>query len=825
MRVYHVARELDRPNRAVLQLLRELGFTVSSHMARLAPEEETGLREAVERQHRGAPAVRASHTTAASVQASQVAEVVVKLDLDIQKGKDGSRPGAAAPRPGAAPTAAQQTRVQPRPVVTKGKKPVKTMGIPKPARDKDELQEELIREAEREGIEMVSVDDATFGPPLPPPTGQPEGVLRTVDLSAVEDAPEPPPAMKRRAVVNVGGRQIRTLQRRKQRGPKAPPVQASQTLEVVVPVSIKEFSQTVGVRAQDMIRHLMQATGELTFNMNTVLDEAQVTALAAAFDRKVTIVAEKSAEEQLEESKVEGELAAEGDLVARPPVVTILGHVDHGKTSLLDKIRKANVAAGEFGGITQHIGAFQVVTESGNTVTFLDTPGHAAFTAMRARGAQVADIVVLVIAADDGVMPQTEEAINHAKLAEVPILVALNKCDKPNANPMRVKQQLTAHGLSPEDWGGETICVEVSALTGAGIDSLLESIALVAEVEELVANPKAPAAGHVIEARKDPHRGVIATLLVEDGTLSRGDVVVAGMGVGRVRTMLDSTGKTLKAALPGTPVELFGLDDVPDAGDPFHVVADERLARQAVEERKLTLREGTQFQRPQATLESLFAESAEEKSEKTLNLILKADVRGSLEPLKVELEKLEHKEVQLNLLYATLGAVTQSDVDAAIASNAVIIGFHVLSESAARKSAERVGVQIRHYNVIYEVVDDLKAALENMLAPEQKEKITGHAEIRQLFASSKFGNVAGCFVVDGLVRRADYIRIYREGRLIYGTPDKAVQVDSLRRVKDDVREVREGFECGIRISAYQDIKQGDVIEFYEIKEHKRTLES
>jgi translation initiation factor IF-2 len=815
----------------VLQLLRELGFTVSSHMARLAPEEETGLREAVERQSRGAPAVRAAHTTAASVQASQVAEVVVKLDLDIQKGdaKDGKRPAGA---PGAVrPAASTAARPAPKPVA-KAKKPVKGMGAPKPARDKDELQEELIREAEREGIEMVAVDDGTFGPPPPPPgteaaappAGQPDGVLRTVDLAAVEDAPMPPPEARRRAVVNVGGRQIRTLQRKKQRGPKAPPVQASQNLEVVVPISIKEYSQLVGVRAQDMIRHLITSTGDLSFNMNTVLDEEKVKTLAEAFNRTVTVVAEKSAEEKLEEAKVESELAAEGDLVPRPPVVTILGHVDHGKTSLLDKIRKTNVAAGEFGGITQHIGAFQVETETGHKITFLDTPGHAAFTAMRARGAQVADIVVLVVAADDGVMPQTEEAITHAKLAQVPIVVALNKVDKPNANPMRVKQQLTAHALSPEDWGGDTICAEVSALTGKGIDSLLESLALVAEVEELKANPKSPAAGHVIEARKDPNRGVIATLLVEDGTLSRGDVIVAGMGVGRVRTMLDSNGATLKEALPGTPVELFGLDEAPDAGDPFHAVADERLARAAVAERQLQMREGTQFQRPQATLESLFKESAQEKTDKTLNVILKADVRGSLEPLKVELEKLEHKEVELNLLYASLGAVTQSDVDAAIASNAVIIGFHVLSESAAKKSAERAGVQIRHYNVIYEVVDDLKAALENMLAPEQKERITGHAEIRKLFVSSKFGNVAGCFVIDGYVRRADYIRLYRDGKLMYGA-EKAVQVDSLRRIKDDVREVREGFECGIRISAYQDIKEGDVIEFYEIKAQKRTLES
>ncbi len=810
MRVYHVARELERPNRAVLQLLRELGYTVPSHIARLAPEEETALREAVDRQQRGAPAVRAVHTAGPSIGASQVAEVVGKIDLEEEAEK---RPGQAA-----------ASKTAPKPgVAAKPKK--KEPATRQPRRGKEEVLEDLVREAEREGIEMVA---EVLGPPLPPEGLQPEGVLRTVDLSAVEDTAVVPPQAKRRAVVNVGGRQVRTLQRRRQRGPKPPPVQASQDLTVPVPISIKEFSQIVGVKAPAMIQWMLQNGAESLPTMNTVLDEAMVKSLSEAFKRTVAVVTEQTAVERIEAGALEIEMAAEaGDRKPRPPVVTILGHVDHGKTSLLDKIRHTNVAAGEHGGITQHIGAFQVETESGARVTFLDTPGHAAFTAMRARGAQVADIVILVVAADDGVMPQTEEAILHAKQAKVPIVVAINKVDKSNANPMRVKQQLTAHGLSPEDWGGETIVAEVSAMTGQGVEELVESLSLQAEMEELTASPTSTASGTVLEARKDPHRGVICTLLVQDGTLHRGDALIAGMAVGRVRTMLDDRGQTLDEALPSTPIEVFGLDEVPEAGDRFDVVQNERLARAAVEERRKLLRDGTVRERPQVTLENLFSAAvaaSQENGKKSLRIIIKADVRGSLEPLKAEIEKLDHAEVEVEVLYAGLGAVTQSDIDNAVAANAIVIGFHVLTESAARREAERAGVDVRHYTVIYEVIDDIRAAIENMLAPERREQITGHAEVRAVFASSKLGNIAGCFVIDGFIRRADYVRIYREGRLIYGV-DRPVQIDSLRRIKDDVREVREGFECGIRISQYQDVKAGDVLEFYEMKEIRRTLES
>ncbi|MCG3134319.1 MAG: Translation initiation factor IF-2 [Planctomycetes bacterium] len=696
----------------------------------------------------------------------------------------------------------------------------------------------------REEIEMVDMAVVEgVGPPLPPPVGstpafEPGQLLRTVDLSAVEDAPEAPPQpqARRRAVVNVGGRQVRTLQRRKSRGPKIA-AQVNQTLNVQTPISLKEFSQIVGVSVPEMLRRLIQETGQITWNMNSLLDEEKVKSLSAHFKRDVVVNQEKSAEDLLDEHTLEEEMEAGGEQMLRPPVVTILGHVDHGKTSLLDKIRNSNVAAGEHGGITQHIGAFQVATESGQAITFLDTPGHAAFTAMRARGANAADIVVLVVDATDGVMPQTEEAIQHAQAAGCPIVVAMNKIDKPTSNPTRVMQQLSAHGLTAEEWGGETLMCKVSALRGDGIPELLESILLVAETMEppLRANPESPPKGRVIEARKDPFKGVIATLIVEEGTLRRGDTVVAGMAMGRVRTMQDDRGAQVKEAPPSTPVEVFGLDDVPEAGDPFFTVADERVGREAVEERRLKFRSATVVNREMPSLENLFKMAAAGNQEmpadgkkqpptgpKELPVILKCDVRGSLEPIKNELEKLKHPEVNLKLLYAGLGAVTKSDVDNAVAGGAIVLGFHVLTEPAARKEAERTGVEVRHYMVIYEMIDEIRAALEKKLAPEKREQTTGHAEVRAVFASSKVGAIAGCFVLDGTIHRTDYVRIYRGGRLIYGQ-DKQIGVDSLKRFKDDAREVREGFECGIRISQYQDVKPNDVLEFYEIKEIQRKL--
>ena len=814
MRVYQIARELDRPHRGMLQLMRELGYEVPSHMASIDDDQEQMIRDAVERQERGAPTVRPVSTAGASVSAARVAEVVGTVEFE----EDTASVVPAQPthaRPGLAPAADKRKKDKTR-----------------TRHDRDELAEEYAREAELEGMEMVADHTQDFiGPPLPPEGLVAETGMRTVDLNALEDpiqAPAPAPASPREPMTRRQRRErgrrggIRTLTRRKRSGPKVS-IQATMQLSVTVPISLKDLSQNFGVRAGDMIKKMMQSTGDFGFNMNTVLDEEQVLFLADEFERDVTISTEKAAEDRLEEKILEAEVAVEGDSLPRPAVVTILGHVDHGKTSLLDKIRHSNVVDSEHGGITQHIGAFQVETDDGKKVTFLDTPGHAAFTAMRARGAQAADIVVLVVAADDGIMPQTEEAINHAKLAEVPIVVAINKIDRPNANITKVKQQLSAFGLTPEEWGGETVTCEVSAITGAGVEELVEALALVADMEELSANPDAPARGRVIEGRKDPHRGVICTLLVQEGTARRGDIIIAGMGTGRIRRMQDHRGETVKDAPPSTPIEVFGLDEVPGAGDAFFVVKDMNLAKRVVAEREQIQRESVVKDRPQITLATLFGGEGAVEDSKTLRIILKADVRGSLEPLRNEIQKLEHPEVKVDLLYAGLGAVTKSDVDNAIASNAVIMGFHVLSEPAAKKEAERQKVEVRHYTVIYDVVDDLRSAMERMLSPEQREEITGHAEIRTIFSSSKLGNLAGSHVIDGVIRRDDYIRLYRGGKLLYGD-GRTVKVDSMRRLKDDAKEVREGFDCGLRISAYQDIQEGDVIEFYALREIQRKLD-
>ena len=839
MRVYHIAREFARPQRGVVQLLRELGYEVPSHMARLSSVEETAFREALDRQSRGAVAVRPAQSSTPAVEASQVAEVEAKADL-----QEAAQPASAQPPApvNGAPTAigapqhsAGAAPVRGRPLDPRApakpadkRKPTRLVPGPKrPGRDKEDVLSDIEREAVQEQIEMVA--DVVGGGPAAPAgiVGFEPGKLGgTVDLSQVEETEAPPPQARRRAVVNVGGRQVRTLQRRRKRGPKVS-IQATQTLNVQTPISLKDFSQVCGVLAKDMIKRLIHATGELTWNMNSVLDEERVNFLAEAFDRTIVVNQEKTAEDLFQEAALEEEVAAEGEASYRPAVVAILGHVDHGKTSLLDRIRNSNRVAAESGGITQHIGAFQVETEDGRLVTFLDTPGHAAFTSMRARGAQAADIVVLVVAADDGVMPQTEEAINHARAANCPIVVAVNKIDKANANPTRVLQQLSAHGLTPEEWGGDTICVQLSAVKGDGVPDLVENLAALAEVLELTANPESPPRGRVIESRKDPNRGVIATLLVEEGTLRRGDTIVAGLAMGRVRTMLDSLGKTVKEAVPSMPVEVFGLDETPEAGDPFKVVADEKLARQAIDERRQKLREATIVQREMPSLERLFAQAADSAAEvtegpKNIRIILKCDVKGSLEPIKGELTRLEHPEVKVDLLYAGLGAITKSDVDSALASTAVILGFHVLSEPVARREAERVGVEIRHYTVIYELIDDLRAAMERKLAPEKKEHTTGHAEVRAVFQSSKVGTIAGSYVIDGTIHRTDFCRVYRDGRLIYGQ-EKQIPVDSIKRFKDDVREVREGFECGVRIATYQDVKEGDVLEFYEIREEKRKL--
>ena len=493
-----------------------------------------------------------------------------------------------------------------------------------------------------------------------------------------------------------------------------------------------------------------------------------------------------------------------------------MGHVDHGKTSLLDYIRRARVAAGEAGGITQHIGAYHVQTPRG-MITFLDTPGHAAFTAMRARGAKATDIVILVVAADDGVMPQTKEAIAHAKAANVPIVVAMNKIDKPDANLERLKSELVAEGVIPEDFGGDSPFVPVSAKTGQGVDTLLEQVLLQAEVLELKAPADAAARGLVIEAKLDKGRGPVASILIQSGTLKKGDVVLAGSSYGRVRAMLDEDGKSIDTAGPSLPVEIQGLTEVPQAGDEFMVLADERRAREIATFRQGKYREVTLNKRQAAKLEGMF-ESMGEGAAQTLSLIVKADVQGSQEALAQSLVKLSTPEVKVQIVHAAVGGITESDINLAIASKAVIIGFNVRADVGARKLAEGNAVDIRYYNIIYDAVDEVKLAMTGMLAPEQKEEVIGTAEIRTVFVASKIGTVAGCMITAGQVTRNARFRLLRDNVVVY-----TGEVESVKRLKDDVREVKEGFECGIKLKNYNDIKEGDQLEFFEVKEVARTL--
>jgi translation initiation factor IF-2 len=554
--------------------------------------------------------------------------------------------------------------------------------------------------------------------------------------------------------------------------------------------------------------------GEMATLTQTLTDES-VESIAKQFDRKIEIVT--AAEEEVEEAVVEED--DEADLADRPPVVTVMGHVDHGKTSLLDAIRQTQVAAGEAGGITQHIGAYQV-SHDGKTLTFLDTPGHEAFTAMRARGASVTDVAVIVVAADDGVMPQTVEAIDHARAAGVPILVAVNKIDKEGADPNRVRTELAGQDLNPEEWGGDTVYADVSAKTKDGLDNLLEMILLVTDLEELGANPNAPASGAVVEAELDPGRGPVTGVLVQRGTLRVGDAVVAGPVWGKVRAMLDDKGDRVEEATPGTPVEVLGFDGVSEAGEHVQVVENERKARQLAQERETRLKT-EQLARRQArkvTLEEVFLRASEGRL-KELNIVLKADVSGSLEALEDEIAKLPQEQVPVNVIHAQTGGINESDVMLASASDAVIIGFNVRPLAEARRAAEAEGIDIRTYTVIYKVTEDLRAAMEGLLEPEEVEEALGQAEVKQTFKASRVGMIAGCLVTDGKVTRSAGVRLVRDGTIVWSG-----KVGSLRRFKDDVAEVSEGQECGIVLEGFADIKEGDVLEFFETKQVEKTLE-
>jgi len=591
--------------------------------------------------------------------------------------------------------------------------------------------------------------------------------------------------------------------------PPAEPV--VRDIHVPETITVSELAHKMSVKAAEVIKVLMKLGQMVTINQvldqetaMIVVEDMGQKAIAAKIDDPEAYLLTETPEQTEAESK------------PRAPVVTVMGHVDHGKTSLLDYIRRAKVAAGEAGGITQHIGAYHVETPRG-VVTFLDTPGHEAFTAMRARGAKVTDIVILVVAADDGVMPQTVEAIHHAKAGNVPLVVAINKIDKPEANPERVKQGLVAQGVVPEEYGGDSPFVPVSAKTGAGIDNLLEQVLLQAEVLELKAPEDAPAKGIVVEARLDKGRGPVATVLVQSGTLKRGDIVLCGAAFGRVRAMLDETGHSVSSAGPSIPVEIQGLSEVPNAGEELAVLGDERKAREIALFRQGKFRDVKLAKQQAAKLENMFEQMGEGEV-KMLPLLIKADVQGSQEALTHALTRLSTDEVKVSVIHAAVGGITESDVNLALASNAVVIGFNTRADAAARKLAESTGVDIRYYNIIYEAVDEVKAALSGMLAPEKKENVLGLVEIRQVFKISKVGTVAGCYVLEGLVRRNARIRLLRDNVVIHDG-----ELDSLKRFKDDVREVKSGFECGLSIKGYDDLKVGDQLEVYEVQEVARTL--
>lgn len=585
------------------------------------------------------------------------------------------------------------------------------------------------------------------------------------------------------------------------------PITNVKSVQLPPSMTVKDFSQLIEVAAGDVIKKLI-GLGVIA-NINQEIDLDTMVLLADEYN--ISASAALTEEEKLQVEEIEDD---PNSLVPRPPVVTIMGHVDHGKTSLLDAIRETNVIAQEAGGITQHIGAYQVELKE-RKITFLDTPGHEAFTAMRARGAQATDIAILVVAADDGVMPQTVEALNHAKAANVPIIVAINKMDKPGANPDRIKQDLTEYGLVAEEWGGDTIFVPVSAKKHEGIEQLLEMILLVADMKDLKANPDRSAKGTIIEAKLDKGRGPVATVLIQTGTLHVGDAIIAGAAAGKVRVLNNEKGKKLKKAGPSTPVEVIGFDELPEAGDILYAVT-EGMARGLADKRMQLKRENELKQSQKVTLDDLFSKIKEGEI-KELNIVLKADVQGSVEAIRQSLERLSNEEVRVKVIHGGVGGIGEGDIMLASASNAIIIGFNVRPDPMAKRIAEKESVDIRLYRIIYEIIDDIQKAMEGMLAPEYKEVIAGRAEIRAIYKVPKVGNIAGCYVLEGKINRNSSIRLIRDNIVVHDG-----KIDSLKRFKDDVREVAEGFECGIGLEKFNDIKEGDIIEAYAMEEIKRT---
>ena len=795
VRIHSLAKELGMSSKDLMMFLQTQGHDVQSHMTAIdepvAAILRDRLRSKLPAKSKTTRATKAAGATQGKSGAKAEAGATSRAESELKKsGRAGT--GSSAQRTTRAGSADRRTKP--------------AAGI----RDKDGSNEKAkghdgAREAER-GSGLKKEDSKT------PEAGKDKGARR----GKVRYFPQEDYLQQRSARPMTGGRR-RLRSRTDQRGRGRPipsiPAKLPEKVDVFGPVTVKDLSASLGIKAQVLVKKLFEKGKPVTINQ--YLDDETVLELGVDLGTEIKV---RTKVEELEETinDLERYESSAEELVPRAPVVAFLGHVDHGKTSLLDKIRQANVTSEEEGGITQHLGAYRVV-KGDVQVTFIDTPGHKAFTEMRARGANVTDVVVLVVAADDGPMPQTEEAINHARAANVPMVVAINKIDKDNANPQRTKEALSALGLMPVEWNGTTEFVEVSAITGEGIDSLLEILSLEAEILELKANPNRQATGVVLEAQATTQRGVIATVLVKDGTLKTGDFVLCGATHGRVRNLVLNGVEQVTEAGPSVPVQVIGLNKVPDTGDKLYVFDNEKQARQLSVEREQRLRESERAQRQQISLENLFDHLGAEKV-RELRLIIKADVRGSIEAITKSLEQLSTDEVKVVILHSGVGGVTQEDIHLASASQAVVIGFHVTTDDRARALAEEKQVDVRHYRVIYEAIEDVRAALESRLAPEVTEEIHGRAEIRQVYRASKIGNIAGCIVTSGRVLRNDKARLIRDSKIIY-----TGQINSLKRFKEDARDVKEGFECGIKIANYEDIKEGDVVECFVMVERKRTL--
>jgi translation initiation factor IF-2 len=729
---------------------------------------------------------------AAGVEAKAAASSVE--EADALKALDGANGGGSAPAEAKAPAA--KPAAEPAPANPQAAKQAAAPAVAKPAAPAAPVSKKPVRPA--------------ASPSSAPAAGSASAKKRRVVIDSQaarrDQMGGPPPQRPPR---RRGGRRRRPLLEEPPLEPTAVP--EPEATKVNSGATVREVAELLGLGPAEVIKKLM-TMGEMATLTQTLTDDS-VRAIADEYDRKIEIVT--TAEEEPEEPEFED---AEESLTDRPPVVTIMGHVDHGKTSLLDAIRETEVAAGEAGGITQHIGAYQV-HHSEKTITFLDTPGHAAFTAMRARGAKVTDIAVVVVAADDGVMPQTKEAIDHARAADVPILIAVNKIDKEGAQPERVRTELAADGLNPEEWGGDTVYVDVSAKTHDGLENLLDMILLVSELEELGANPDAPASGNVIESQLDPGRGPVVSILVQRGTLRVGDALVAGQQWGRVRAMHDFTGERVESAGPGMPVEVLGFDGVCEAGEFVQAVENDRRARQLAQERANRLKTEALARRQarKVSLEEVFSR-VQEGDIKELNIVLKADVSGSLEALQDEIAKVPQEQVGINIIHSQTGGINESDVMLASASDAIIIGFNVRPLADARRAAEREGVDVRTYSVIYKITEDLRNAMEGLLEAVEVEETVGEAEIKQTFKASKVGRIAGCIVTEGKVTRDANLRLIREGTVVW-----TGKLASLRRFKDNVQEVEEGQECGVVLDGYADVKEGDMLEFFQTKQVEQTL--